>query len=159
MQTDRRLVEHVKNPAQLRADLRGQTNALAFAAGQSRRRPIQSQISQPDSFQKAKSSLNLAQHQSGDLFFALIELDPIESFDGVFDGHRGVVRNASVVDAHCERIGAQALALAFATDGGRNHLFQRHTDLLTGRIIQTVAQQRQSALPVTLVRIQALTKA
>ncbi len=32
MQADRRLVQHIKNAAQLRANLRRQANALAFAA-------------------------------------------------------------------------------------------------------------------------------
>ncbi len=34
MQTDRRLIEHVQHAAQLRANLRRQANALAFAAAQ-----------------------------------------------------------------------------------------------------------------------------
>jgi hypothetical protein len=40
VQSDRRLVEHVEYAAQLRADLRGQADALSFAAGQRRRRTV-----------------------------------------------------------------------------------------------------------------------
>ena len=37
MQADRRLVEHVEHAGEARADLRGEANALAFAAGQGSR--------------------------------------------------------------------------------------------------------------------------
>ena len=37
VQPDRRFIEHIENPTQTRADLRGQADALSLAAGERRR--------------------------------------------------------------------------------------------------------------------------
>src|SRR5690349_9688078 len=68
MQPDRWFVEHVKNAAQLRSDLRRETDALAFAARQRRRRTIESQIAKSDGLEETKTVLDLAQYPAGDLF-------------------------------------------------------------------------------------------
>ncbi len=44
MQSDGRLIEHVKNAAQIRSELRGQTNALRLAAAQRFRRATEREI-------------------------------------------------------------------------------------------------------------------
>ncbi len=48
VQADRRLVEHIEHAGEAGADLRGQPNALALAAGQRARRAGQREIFQPD---------------------------------------------------------------------------------------------------------------
>ena len=48
MQPDGRLVQHVEHAAQLGSDLRGQPDALAFAAGERGRRAVQRDVAQPD---------------------------------------------------------------------------------------------------------------
>ena len=52
VQADRGLIEHVEHAAQPRADLRGQANALAFAAGERRGIAVQRQIAEPDGVEK-----------------------------------------------------------------------------------------------------------
>src|SRR5207253_9754155 len=85
VQTNRRLIEHVKHAAQLRSDLCGQTNALSFTARKSCRSAIQCQISETNRFQKSQARPDLAQYQSGDLILALIQLHLLKSFNCVLD--------------------------------------------------------------------------
>ncbi len=56
MQADRRLIEHVEHAAQLRADLRGEADALRFSAGKRRGGAIEAQIVQPDGFQELQTA-------------------------------------------------------------------------------------------------------
>ncbi len=48
VQPDRGLVEHVEHPGHPRADLRGQPDALALAAGERARGPGERQVFEPD---------------------------------------------------------------------------------------------------------------
>ena len=59
MQSDRRLIQHIQHAAQLRANLRRQPNALAFAAAQRRRRAVERDVAQPDGVQEAQPLGNL----------------------------------------------------------------------------------------------------
>ena len=52
MQTDARLIQHVKHAGQTRTDLRGQTNALGFAAAQCPALAIEREVAKPDFDQK-----------------------------------------------------------------------------------------------------------
>ena len=70
MQSDGRLVEHIKHAAQFRSDLRRQTNALAFAAGKCRRRTVERNVAQPDRIQKLQPLDNLMHDAAGNQRFA-----------------------------------------------------------------------------------------
>src|SRR6202041_2668775 len=52
MQADRRLIEHIENPAQARTNLCCQANALAFPAGKRRRIAIQRKVAEADSIEE-----------------------------------------------------------------------------------------------------------
>src|SRR5687767_5266609 len=95
MKPDRWLVKHVQHSAQLRTDLRCETNALTFAAGKRCRRSIECQVTQADSVQEAQTVLDLAQDWTGNLFFTRTELHLFECFDGIFDRQRCVFGNAT----------------------------------------------------------------
>ena len=75
MQADGRLVEHVEHAAQLRADLRCQANALAFAAGKRGRRAIERDVAEADGVQKLQALGDLVHDAAGDLLLALGQLD------------------------------------------------------------------------------------
>ena len=66
MQSDARLVEHVKNAGQTRADLRGEANTLRFAAGQRPTLAIQGEIAESDLDEKLQSRLDFVQHVVND---------------------------------------------------------------------------------------------
>ena len=109
MKSDRRFVEHIKNATQLRSDLSGEPDALAFAAGQRRRGTIKSQITKPDSVQETKAVLYLAQYRTSNLFFARVKLDLLERRDRILNRQRRVLRDPRPTDPHGQRIGTQAL--------------------------------------------------
>ncbi len=67
VQADGGLVEHVENAAQSRADLRGQANALRFAAGKRGGRAIEGEIAEPDGEQKIEALGDFGQRAAGDL--------------------------------------------------------------------------------------------
>src|SRR3981081_3748094 len=65
MQSDARIVPDIKNNAHTGADLRGQTNALCFAAGKRAALAIEREITEPNFEEKFQSRLDLA-HDFGD---------------------------------------------------------------------------------------------
>ena len=67
MQADGRLVQHVEHAAQLRADLRGQADALRFAAGERGGGAVQAQVIQPDGGEKLQAAADFVQHAARDL--------------------------------------------------------------------------------------------
>ena len=73
MQADGRLVEHVEHAAQLRADLRGQADALAFAAGKRGGGAVERDVSQADGVEEFQPLGDFAHHAAGHLLFALGE--------------------------------------------------------------------------------------
>ena len=66
VQTDGRLVKDIEHAHQGGADLGRQTDALAFAAGESRRSAGQSQIAQSDGFQNVQTGSDLVEDLSRD---------------------------------------------------------------------------------------------
>ena len=68
MQSDGRLVQNVKNAAQIRAELRRQTNALRLAAAQGLRRTPEREIAEPDIFHEPEALRNFRHEIVGDRF-------------------------------------------------------------------------------------------
>ena len=67
VQADRRLVEHVEHAGQAAADLAGQADALALAAGERRRAAGQRQVVEPDVDQELQPVADLADQVAGDV--------------------------------------------------------------------------------------------
>ena len=66
MQADGRLVEHVENAAQLRSDLGGQANALAFAARKCGRGAVERNVAESHRIQKLQALDDLVHDAAGD---------------------------------------------------------------------------------------------
>ena len=66
VQSDRWLVEHVHDADQAGADLRGESDALRFSAGQGGGRAREGQVVEADVVQEAESGLDLLEHFAGD---------------------------------------------------------------------------------------------
>ena len=75
VQADGGLVENVENAAQARADLRGQADALALAAGERGGVAVERKIVEPDGAKKFKALGNFAADALGDQRFALSEFE------------------------------------------------------------------------------------
>ena len=67
VQPDRRLVEHIENAGEARADLRGQPDALALAARQRARGAGKGQVFEPDIAQEFQPLADFLEHAAGDL--------------------------------------------------------------------------------------------
>ena len=67
MQADGGFIQDVAHPAQVRAQLRRQSDALCFPARERRRGAIQRQIAQPDLLQEVQPRVQLGQDIAGDL--------------------------------------------------------------------------------------------
>jgi hypothetical protein len=67
MQADRRLVEHVEHAGQAGADLRGEADALALAAGERAGGTRQGQVVEPDVDEEFQPLADLLEDAPGDL--------------------------------------------------------------------------------------------
>src|SRR5256886_4808713 len=112
MEPDRRLVEDIEDADQARADLGGEPDALALAAGERARRPVEGEVLEAHVGQEAQALANLLQHAPRDGRLALAELEGVEEDGGVLDGERHHVGDGLARDLETERLGPQARALA-----------------------------------------------
>ena len=89
VQADRGLVEHIEHAGQPRADLRGEPNALAFAAGQRAGGARQGQIIQADVEQEREPLADFLEHAGGDLVLLRVERlrHGLEPFAGAAHRH------------------------------------------------------------------------
>ena len=74
VQADRRLVEHIEHAGEAGADLRGEPDALALAAGQRAGRARQREIIEPDIDQELQPLADLLEHAHADFILLGIEL-------------------------------------------------------------------------------------
>src|SRR6202030_4321088 len=74
MQADGRLVENVEDAAEARADLRGQADALGFAAGKRGGGTIEAEIAEADGEKKIEALGDFFQGAAGDFALAGSEL-------------------------------------------------------------------------------------
>src|SRR5690606_10032767 len=78
VQADRRLVEHVANTAQIRTELRRETNALRLAARERGRRAVEREIAEPHEIEKPEPADALGPHVARDLGIARGQLELLE---------------------------------------------------------------------------------
>ncbi len=93
VQADGRLVEHVQDPRQAGADLCGQADALAFAAGESRGRAREIQIIHADIEHKSQPAFNFLDDPLCDEHLLLGELQVFDEGKAFADGHEAQLIN------------------------------------------------------------------
>ena len=74
VEPDARLVENVENATEARTDLRGQADALRFAAGKRRGRAVEAEIAEANSKKELDAFGDFFKRTRGDFFLALGEL-------------------------------------------------------------------------------------
>ena len=114
MQADRGFVQHIENAGQAGADLRGQADALAFAARQGARAACQGQVVQPDIVEEFQAGADFLQDARGDLLLLLRQLlvDALEPGVGIANRHFADLADMDGADLHRQRFGLEAIALA-----------------------------------------------
>src|ERR1700674_5245983 len=120
VEPDAGLVENVENAAKSRADLRGQADALGFAARKGGGGAIQAEIAKANGEQEINAFGDFFKRARGDFFLAVGKLR--ENFaDGGASGaerERGEIGDGPTGELDRERFGAQALAVANAAERG-----------------------------------------
>ncbi len=118
MQADGRLIQHITDPLQIRAELRSQANPLSFTPRQRRCRAVQLQIPQPHAIQKPQARPQFRQQIAGNCRFPRVEVEFCEEFARPGDRLARQMGDRTVAEAHVECDRAQALARA-GTAGDR----------------------------------------
>ena len=80
VQADGRLVQDIQDADEARADLRGQTDALALAAGERRGRARERQVAQAHGLQKRQPGADLPHDLLGDDSHGAGELQTVDEF-------------------------------------------------------------------------------
>ena len=87
VQADGRFIEHVADADQARADLRGQADALGFAAGEGAGLAVEREIAQADVEHETEAGADFADDRLGDLRFFFAQAKVLEELPGAGDGH------------------------------------------------------------------------
>src|SRR5262245_16280628 len=103
MQADGRLVQHVADALQVRAELRGEADALRFTARKRRRRTIQREIAETHALQEFQSRANLREQIACNLLLPRIEFQLRKEVARTFDGLAGERGDAALTELHVER--------------------------------------------------------
>src|SRR5947208_4401699 len=111
MQTDRRFVEHVEDPAQVRAKLRGQPNALRFAATQRFCRTPEREITKSDLFHETQSLLDLGNKTGCDRLVRVFEFQAVDRARCFARGKIRELINRVTVHTHVTPHGVQTRAV------------------------------------------------
>src|SRR5205085_11191165 len=145
--------QDVEHAAQLRAYLRGESYALALAAGERGRCAVERDVAEADGREEAHAVSYLAQDEPGYLLLALVELQLVEGGDRLFYRQRSVLRDATTPDAHGERFGLQTLPLALGALDRRDQLFESLAHALVRGVVHALGEVAHRAAPLALVFI------
>ena len=113
VQADRRLVQHIEHAGQARADLRGEANALALAAGQRAGRARQRQVIEADVEQEGQPLADFLEHAAGDLVLLGVQRrrHALEPFAGALDRELGDLADMLAADLDAQRLRLQPIAV------------------------------------------------
>ncbi len=119
VEADGRLVEDVEDAGQARADLRGETDALAFAARKRAGGARQGQILQADVPQETEALVDLAQYPARNLLLLRVQrrTEPGEPRRSGVDGHLGHGADVETGDLDRQRFRLEPLAAAGVARG------------------------------------------
>ena len=121
VEADGGLVEDVEHAAEARADLGGEADALAFAAGERGGVAVEGEIVEADGAEEFEALDDFAAEALGDQGFARGEAEVDGRGEGAVEREGGEVGDGEAADFDGERLGAQALAAADRA-GGRGHV-------------------------------------
>ncbi len=116
VQADRRLVQHIEHAGQAGADLRGEPDALAFAARQCARGARQVEIIEPHIDEELQPLADFLEDARGDFLVLGLQLGQqfVEPLIGLADRHFRNLADVLAVDLHRQRLRLQPVAVAFA---------------------------------------------
>ena len=111
VQADGRLVQDIQHPHEAAADLGGQADALAFAAGQGAAGPGQGQVAQAHGLQEAQPGADLLENLGGDELLGGGQGQGVEKFQLPVHRQLRGLHNGQVPYRYRQGLGPQAAAL------------------------------------------------
>ena len=114
VQADGRFIEHIQDAGEARADLRGEADALAFAARQGARVARQGEVFQADIVEEAEALVDFAQDAAGDfgVFGGEFFLQRLEPGVGLRDRQVRDFADVLAIDFDRQSFGLEAVAVA-----------------------------------------------
>ena len=125
VQADARLVEDVEDAGELRADLRGEPDALRLAAGERAAFAVEREVTEPNLIEKTEPQQDFPPHLATDFFLRLAKRPGVQPALGGGDGEMAELRDVEsragrTADGDGEHLGPQARAVAGAA-GDADH--------------------------------------
>ena len=124
MQTDGGLVQDIQHPHQAGADLGGQADPLALAAGEGPRAAAEGQIAQAHGLEEPQPGLDLLQDPVCDQVLLVRQLQPVHPLELVHHGHPGQGVDVLVPHGHRQGLLLQPLSLTGGTGALGHQLLQ-----------------------------------
>src|SRR3984957_11666852 len=150
VQADGRLIENIEDAAQARADLRGEADALRFAAGERGGRAVESEIAEPHVEKKIEALGDFRERATS--YFSLAEREVAADFVNgsarFGERERGEIGDGKTGDFYGEAFGAQAALVASRT-GRRRHILREPFAVRVGiRFFEAFLKMRDDALKI-----------
>ena len=146
VQADGGLVEHVEDAAQARADLRGEADALALAAGQRGGVAVERKIAEADGAEEFEALGDLAADALGNQRFALGEFQVDGCRERAVERQGGEVGDGKAADFDGQRLRAQALAAANRAGHRRHEAHHVLAIAVAAGLVGVVAQVGEDAV-------------
>ena len=86
VESDARFVEDVEDAGESAADLRGEADALGFAAGEGAAFAVEGEVAEADFLEKGKAAGNFFDDFAGDGFLVALQAEVFHDFGGAGDG-------------------------------------------------------------------------
>ena len=102
VQADARLIQNIEHAHQGGADLRGEPDALRFAAGERARRAAEREIIQPDACQEVQTAADLLEDQIRDFPLALRQRQRVDKGERLRDGKARERVDVDAADRHAQ---------------------------------------------------------
>ncbi len=150
VEADRRLVEHVEHPHQLRADLGGEADALAFAAGEGGGRTVEREVADADVFEEAEAVAHLLHHLGDDRLLAAAEREAAHQLEQLGDRHHVHLVDGEAAHLHRQGFGPQAAAFARRAGVVRHVFFDLAAHALRVGFLVAPLEPRDQALELAL---------
>ena len=118
VESDSRFVEHVEDAAEVGAKLRGEADALGFAAGERSGGTVEGEVVEADALHETEALTDFGKNIPGEGGVVGIEGEGLEQGRGFAGAGMGEVGDGMIVDANVPGFGVEAHALAFGAGAG-----------------------------------------
>src|SRR2546430_1149426 len=129
VEADGRLVENVKRADEMRAERRGELDALRFAAREGGSEAIEGEVVEADFIEELEATANFFKDFVGDGFLHFGQLQRREKDARFFDGEFADFGDGSVCNANGAGFGAKARAATIGTSGVTTITAQEDADV------------------------------